>query len=154
MAKTASLIPSERIASSIYVIRGHRVMFDSDLAQLYGVETRELNQAVRRNIERFPCDFMFQVSKEEFANLKSQIVTSSWGGKRKPPSVFTEQGVAMLSSVLKSKRAVQANIQIIRTFPKYGNCSPRTTCCAGKSRPWNSGTTRSLESCLMPSKSS
>jgi len=93
-------------------------MFDSDLAELYGVETKALNQAVKRNMSRFPGDFMFQTSRDEFLNLKSQFVTSSWGGKRKPPFVFTEQGVAMLSSVLKSERAVQVNIQIMRTFTK------------------------------------
>lgn len=91
-------------------------MLDSDLAMLYGVETRALNQAVKRNIERFPQDFMFQLTKEEFGNLKSQIVTSSWGGVRKLPYAFTEQGVAMLSSVLKSKRAIDINVQIMRTF--------------------------------------
>ena len=102
-------------------------MFDRDLAVLYGVETRALNQAVRRNIKRFPKDFMFQLNNQEFeiwksqilalkTNLKSQNVISSWGGIRKPPLVFTEQGVAMLSSVLKSERAIQVNIQIMRTF--------------------------------------
>ena len=101
-------------------------MFDRDLAELYNVETKVLNQAVKRNIDRFPSDFMFQLNMQESnafwrsqivtSNLKSQIVTSSWGGKRKPSFVFTEQGVAMLSSVLKSERAVQVNIQIMRTF--------------------------------------
>lgn len=91
-------------------------MVDSDLATLYGVETRALNQAVKRNIERFPKHFMFQLSNEEYQNLISQNVTSSWGGVRKMPYVFTEQGVAMLSSVLKSKKAIQINIQIMDTF--------------------------------------
>lgn len=104
------------IRNLIYVVRGQKVMLDSDLAMLYGVETRALNQAVKRNIERFPQDFMFQLTKEEFENLKSQIVTSSWGGVRKLPYAFTEQGVAMLSSVLKSKRAININVQIMRTF--------------------------------------
>lgn len=104
------------IRNLIYVVRGQKVMLDSDLAMLYGVETRALNQAVKRNIERFPQDFMFQLTKEEFENLKSQIVTSSWGGVRKLPYAFTEQGVAMLSSVLKSKRAIDINVQIMRTF--------------------------------------
>jgi hypothetical protein len=94
------------------------VLLDSDLAALYGVATKVLNQAVRRNIDRFPEDFMFQISKREFLNLKSQIVTSSWGGKRKLPYVFTEQGVAMLSSVLRSDRAIKVNIMIMRTFVK------------------------------------
>lgn len=104
------------IRSLIYLVRGQKIMLDSDLAMLYGVETRALNQAVKRNIERFPQDFMFQLTKEEFGNLKSQIVTSSWGGVRKLPYAFTEQGVAMLSSVLKSKRAIDINVQIMRTF--------------------------------------
>ena len=94
------------------------MILDRDISELYGAETRILNQAVKRNIERFPDDFMFQVTKEEFKNLKSQIVTSSWGGIRKPPYVFTEQGVAMLSSVLNSKRAIQVNLQIMRVFVK------------------------------------
>ena len=93
-------------------------MLDRDLAALYGVETRVLNQAVKRNIGRFPEDFMFVVSKVEFDNLISQIVTSSWGGTRKIPFAFTEHGVMMLSSVLKSDKAIQTNIQIMRTFTK------------------------------------
>lgn len=91
-------------------------MLDQDLAKLYGVETKVLNQVVKRNIERFPEDFMFQLTEEEFRNLRSQIVTSSWGGRRTPPYAFTEQGVAMLSSVLRSERAVQVNIAIMRVF--------------------------------------
>ena len=104
----------------IYLIRGERVMLDSDLAELYGVETKRLNEQVRRNESRFPADFMFQLTKEEDANLKSQFATSSWehGGKRKQPLVFTENGVAMLSSVLASERAIQVNIAIMRTFTK------------------------------------
>lgn len=107
-----------QIQNIIYEIRGYKVMLDSDLATLYEVETRTLNQAVKRNIDRFPNDFMFQLTKDEFKNLKSQIVTSSWGGARKLPYAFTEQGVAMLSGVLKSKKAIEANIQIMRTFVK------------------------------------
>jgi len=91
-------------------------MLDSDLAGLYGIETKVLLQAVKRNINRFPKDFMFQLTKGEFANLRSQFVTSNWGGRRYPPYTFTEQGVAMLSSVLRSKRAVEVNIAIMRTF--------------------------------------
>ena len=91
-------------------------MLDSDLANLYAVETKVLNQAVNRNIDRFPEDFMFQLNPEEFANLKSQFVTSSWGGIRTAPYAFTEQGVAMLSSVLRSRRAIQVNIEIMRAF--------------------------------------
>ena len=118
MAKqqTTSLIPVERIAAQIYLIRGEKVMLDRDLATLYQVETRRLNEQVKRNRERFPKDFMFQLTKEEFGNLRSQIATSSWGGRRTPPFVFTEQGVAMLSSVLRSKRAAEVNVAIMRTF--------------------------------------
>jgi hypothetical protein len=108
----------ERIASRIMLIRGQKVMLDADLATLYGVETRELNQAVRRNIERFPEDFMFQLTQEEFATLRSQIVTLKGRGRHPKylSLVFTEQGVAMLSSVLRSKRAIYVNIAIMRTF--------------------------------------
>ena len=121
LAKTAAMaepsIVTARIARSIVVLRGQRVLLDSDLAFLYGVETKVLNQAVRRNVARFPSDFMFPLSAEESANLKSQIVTSSaWGGRRKRPHAFTEQGVAMLSSVLRSPRAVAVNIEIVRAF--------------------------------------
>ncbi len=116
--ESVSLVPDERIANKVLLIRGIKVMLDQDLAELYDVETKVLNQAVSRNSDRFPEDFMFRLSKEAFADLRSQIVTSSWGGRRYPPFAFTEQGVAMLSSVLKSKRAVQVNIQIIRTFTK------------------------------------
>jgi hypothetical protein len=112
----SSIIPFERIEKQIFLIRGHRVMLDSDLAKLYKVETKALNRAVKRNLDRFPQDFMFQLNSEELENLKSQIGTSSWGGRRYVPFVFTEQGVAMLSGVLKSKRAVQVNIAIMRTF--------------------------------------
>ena len=107
-----------KIENLIYRVKGLNVMFDSDLADLYDVETRSLNQAVKRNIERFPNDFMFQLNQREFTDLKSQFVISSWGGRRTLPYVFTEQGVAMLSSVLNSKRAIQVNIQIMRTFVK------------------------------------
>ena len=118
MADSRSVVPAERIERSILLIRGHKVMLDSDLAGLYAVETRALVQAVQRNRERFPDDFMFQLTKEEFDNLKSQSVISSsgWGGRRFPPYAFTEQGVAMLSSVLRSQRAVQVNIEIMRAF--------------------------------------
>jgi len=114
----ADIVPIEQIASKIYFIRGLKVMLDRDLAKLYQVETRVLNQAVRRHIKRFPQDFMFQLSKTEFDNLKSQIVTSSWGGVRKMPLAFTEQGLAMLSGILNSDRAIEVNIQIMRTFTK------------------------------------
>jgi hypothetical protein len=114
-----TLVPTELIASKIYLIRGIKMMLDVDLAELYGVETRSLIQAVKRNIERFPSDFMLQLTKEEFDSLRSQIVISKGkGGRRYLPYVFSEQGVAMLSSVLKSKRAVEVNIAIMRVFVK------------------------------------
>ena len=106
------------ILPSVFIVRGTKAMIDSDLAALYEVETKILNQAVKRNIERFPEDFMFQLSKEEYGILKSQNVTSSWGGRRTLPYAFSEQGIAMLSSVLKSQRAVQVNISIMRAFVK------------------------------------
>lgn len=111
-------LTEEKIINKIYVIRGKKVMIDKDLAELYDVETRRLNEQVKRNIKRFPNDFMFQLSHEEFDDLKSQIATSSWGGRRTIPFAFTEQGVAMLSSVLNSDRAIAVNIQIIRVFTK------------------------------------
>ena len=128
-ADSTQLQPLENIENLIHVIRGKQVMLDRDLARLYGVETFRLNEQVKRNIERFPEDVMFQLSKEEFENLRSQIVTSSeeeilksqnvissWGGIRKWPYVFTENGVAMLSSVLRSQQAISINIQIMRAF--------------------------------------
>ncbi len=110
------VIPDELITHKIFVIRDKKVILDSDLAELYDVETRRLNEQVKRNIDRFPGDFMFQLSQEEFENLKSQLATSSWGGRRKLPYAFTEQGVAMLSGVLHSDRAIKVNIQIMRVF--------------------------------------
>ena len=107
---------SGSIEQKILVIRGRRVMLDKDLAELYGVSTKRLNEQVRRNLRRFPEDFMFQLAKEEYENLKSQIATSSWGGARKLSFAFTEQGVAMLSSVLNSERAITVNIAIMRVF--------------------------------------
>ena len=121
LAKSSeSIIPVERIKDVIFVIRGHKVMVDSELARLYGVETRILIQSAKRNIERFPTDFMFQLSEAEAESLRSQIVISKVGrgGRRYAPYVFTEQGIAMLSSVLRSKRAVEVNIAIMRTFVK------------------------------------
>jgi len=108
----------ELIATKILLIRGQRVMLDKDLAHLYEVSVGVLNQAVKRNMKRFPEDFMFQLTKDEFDNLISQFAISSWGGVRKLPYVFTEQGVAMLSSVLNSERAIQVNITIMRAFVK------------------------------------
>lgn len=112
-----SIVPLERIASSIYLIRGEKVMLDQDLATLYDVETGALVRAMKRNMDRFPDDFAFQLTKDEFENLRCQFGTSSqWGGRRYPPYAFTEQGVAMLSSVLRSKQAVLVNVNIMRTF--------------------------------------
>lgn len=113
-------VPSERIISRIFLIRGKKVMLDVDLAELYGVETKSLKRAVKRNIERFPQDFMFELNRSELKILRCHFGTSRWGGIRYKPYVFTEQGVAMLSSVLKSKRAIQVNIQIIRIFTRLG----------------------------------
>jgi len=111
-------ISIEAVATKILVVRGRRVMLDRDLAELYGVTTFNLNKAVKRNKERFPDDFMFMLSREEVKNLIFQIGIPSWGGSRFLPYAFTEQGVAMLSSVLRSRRAVQANIAIMRSFVK------------------------------------
>ncbi|MCX6170410.1 MAG: ORF6N domain-containing protein [Ignavibacteriales bacterium] len=116
MKRKSYLVSVAKISSKILWVRGEKILLDRDLAQLYGVEVKVLNQSVRRNIERFPSDFMLQLSKEEFLNLKSQFVTSSWGGVRKLPLAFTEQGVAMLSSILSGKRAIQVNIAIMRAF--------------------------------------
>ena len=119
MEKTVALA-EEAIISKIYLIRGHKVMIDRDLAELYGVETRVLNQAVRRNERRFPEDFMFQLTAEELNDWKSQIVISNKEkqGLRKPPLAFTEQGVAMLSTVLNSETAIEVNIRVIRIFTR------------------------------------
>jgi hypothetical protein len=119
MASEPSLVPVERIEKAILLIRGKKVMLDADLASLYGVDTRVLVQAVKRNLDRFPADFMFQLSKEEVDFLRSQIVTLKRGrGQHSKylPYAFTEQGVAMLSSVLRSPRAIQVNIEIMRAF--------------------------------------
>ena len=119
MKSPKSPIPIQRIADSIVLVRGRQVLLDSDLAALYGVETRVLVQAVKRNYERFPKDFMLALTTEEFADLKSEGVISAgagWGGRRSLPFAFTEQGVAMLSSVLHSSRAIKVNIEIMRAF--------------------------------------
>ena len=113
-----SLLSEETIVNKIYFIRNQKVMLDADLSELYSIETKRLNEQVKRNISRFPEDFMFQLTELEFQNLKSQFATSSWGGTRKLPYAFTEHGVLMLSSVLKSDKAIQVNIQIMRIFTK------------------------------------
>ena len=112
----AELVPVEHVERVILVLRGHKVILDKDLASLYRVTTGNLNKAVNRNVERFPNDFMLRLTAAEFADLKFQFGTSSWGGTRKLPRAFTEQGVAMLSSVLRSRRAVRVNIEIMRAF--------------------------------------
>ena len=112
-----SIVPTERIEQAILLFRGEKVILDADLAKMYGVETKALTRAVRRNLGRFPGDFMFQLTEGEFADLRRQSGTSSqWGGRRYPPYGFTEQGVAMLSSVLHSERAAGVNVEIMRAF--------------------------------------
>ena len=111
-------IVEEKIVNKIYLIRGIKVMLDFELSELYETETKQLKRQVRRNIERFPDDFMFELTLEEFSDLRSQFGTSSWGGSRYTPMAFTEQGVAMLSSVLNSSTAIKVNIQIIRVFTR------------------------------------
>ena len=113
-----TIIPDEVVITKIHLIRDQKIMLDYDLAELYGVETRALKQAVKRNINRFPADFMFELTKAEHDNLRSQNVISSWGGTRYLPMAFTEHGVLMLSSVLKSDRAIEMSIQIVRIFNK------------------------------------
>jgi ORF6N domain len=110
------IIPDETIIRKIYLLRGEKVMLDRDLAELYDVDTKVLKQAVKRNAKRFPKDFMFTLTQKKFQNLRSQIVASSWGGIRYLPSAFTEQGVAMLSGVINSPRAIEMNIAIMRAF--------------------------------------
>jgi hypothetical protein len=117
MAESASLVTAEQVQVAILVVRGQKVLLDHTLASLYGVDTGALNRAVKRNIARFPDDFMFQLSADEVAALKSQsVISKGRGGIRKPPNAFTEQGVAMLSSVLNSERAVAVNVEIMRVF--------------------------------------
>jgi len=111
-------MPYELVINKIYLVRGQKIMLDKDLAELYGVETKVLKQSVKRNLKRFPADFMFELSKPEFEILRSQIVTSRWGGERYLPMAFTEQDVAVLSSILKSDKAISVNIQIMRFFTK------------------------------------
>jgi hypothetical protein len=113
-----ALVAEQKILNKIYAIRGEKIMLDQDLAAMYNVETKQLKRQVKRNIERFPKDFMFELTPKEFENLRSQIGTSSWGGTRYMPMAFTEQGVAMLSSILNSKTAIEVNIRIIRVFTK------------------------------------
>jgi len=120
MAEESKLISvaDDQIISKIYLIRSQKVMLDKDLAELYGVETKRLKEAVKRNLFRFPEDFMFELTNDEYSNLRSQFATSSWGGSRYAPMAFTEHGVLMLSSVLNSKKAIRVNIQIMRIFTR------------------------------------
>ena len=127
MSAEISLIPDDVVINKIYFIRNQKVMLDRDLAELCSVETKRINEQVKRNLSRFPEDFMFQLSEIEFQNLKSQFATSSWGGIRKLPYVFTEHGVLMLSSVLNSEKAIQTNIQIMRIFTKIRQMLAETT---------------------------
>ena len=116
MPTKTPLIPVERIENSILLIRDQKILLDEHLAEMYGVDTKTLDRAVKRNLDRFPEDFMFQLTEQEFMNLRYQFGTSSWGGRRHPPYAFSEQGVAMLSSVLRSPRAIRVNVEIIRAF--------------------------------------
>ncbi len=118
MNKSEVMLPDEIIMSKIYIIRGRKIMLDKDLAEMYGVETKRLKEAGRRNITRFPDDFMFELTTNEFENLRTQFATSRWGGARYSPMAFTEYGVLMLSSVLNSEKAINVNIQIMRIFSK------------------------------------
>ncbi len=154
MARSKAVIPAERIERTILLIRNQKVMLSTDLAELYGVEPRALVQAVKRNIERFPEDFMFQLNEDEFSDLKSQFVTSSWGGSRRAaPYAFTEQGVAMLSSVLRSKRAVQVNVEISVPSSVFAPCSPQTLSWPASSTPWRRSTICNSRRYSMPSAS-
>ena len=141
LGRSAKLAPVENVERLILLIRGQKVILDADLAELYGVPTKVLVQTVKRNADRFPPDFMFQLAPEEFAHLRSQFVTSSWGGRRYPPFAFTEHGVAMLSNVLRSRRAVQVNIAIMRGLSRR-DAPPAST---GGSDQWG---THSLLCCL------
>ena len=120
MSKTSlvRIVEEEKIMNKIHVIRNHKVMLDFNLAEMYGVETKRLNEQLKRNLKRFPKDFMFTLSEKETQHLRSQNATSSWGGNRRKPNAFTEQGVAMLSSILNSETAIEVNISIIRVFTK------------------------------------
>lgn len=146
--KKLSLIPSEVIERWILLIRGQKMILDKHLAELYGVQTRDINKAVSRNIDRFPKDFMFQLSKNEFKILMFYFGTSSWGGTRKSPRVFTEHGILMLSSVLRSKRAVQTNIVIMRTFVRLRKLL-RTKLFPANLKNWKRNMTNSFRLCSM-----
>ena len=151
-------VPMERITQTILLIRGHKVILDEDLAEMYQVETKALNRAIKRNLDRFPEDFMLQLTADEFANLRyqsgasnlrSQSGTSRWGGRRYSPYAFTEQGVAMLSSVLRSKRAVMVNIEIMRAFVRLRQMLASTPILPASSPHWRRNTTPSSRPCSM-----
>ncbi|MEO7924938.1 MAG: ORF6N domain-containing protein [Chitinophagaceae bacterium] len=130
--KPGKIIPGETIIGKIFVLRGHKIMLDTDLAVLYEVETKILNQAVKRNASRFPADFMFRLNKKEFESLRSQFVTSNRGGSRYMPYAFTEQGVAMLSGVINSTKAIKMNIAIMRAFVEIRRIVMKNTRIANK----------------------
>jgi ORF6N domain len=146
------LVPAERIEHAILRPRGQKVMLDSELAALYEVPVKALNQAVKRNLDRFPEDFMFQLSQEEAASLRSQSVTAKAGrgGRRNEPYAFTEQGVAMLSSVLRSQRAVQVNIEIMRAFVRLRQMLQQTQSSPASWLPWKASTTVNSRWSLRP----
>lgn len=153
MAKSGLTLPDETIERRILLVRGQKVLLDADLAGLYGVTTKALNQAVKRNLSRFPGDFMFRLTREETVELnRSQIVTGSQKHRdpRYPPFAFTEQGVAMLSSALRSERAVQVNIIIMRTFVRMRETSPLIRILPASSRNWRTSTMTNFELSLMP----
>ena len=155
MAESTSIIPAKRIEQCVLLIRGHKVMLDQDLANLYGIDTRTLNQAVSRQQTRFPEDFMFQLSTEEFEVLRSQsVISKGRGGRRIPPYAFTEQGVAMLSSVLNSPNAIQVNVEIMRTFVRLEKCWPPTKIWPASWPRWKGSTTLNSRRYSMPSGNS
>ena len=139
MTADKGLVPIELIQSKIIVVRDEKVMIDRDLAELYSVETKQLKRAVRRNLDRFPADFMFELTREEYNSLRSHFGTSSWGGTRYLPMAFTEQGVAMLSSILNSKRAIEVNIAIMRVFVQLRKITSSQKQLAGNPRRFRHG---------------
>lgn len=150
MNKNESLIPIERIEQKIYVIRNERVMLDSDLADIYGVTTRALNQAVKRNLKRFPEDFMFRLTADELEAMRSQSVTASKRNVRFPPYVFTEHGAIMAANILSSERAVEASVQVVRAFVKLRQMLLlQMRNLQARSRRWKRNTTRISKSFSM-----
>src|ERR1700724_506079 len=142
----AALGKVEDITRAVLELRGRRVLLDAELAVLYGVTTRRLNEQVRRNRKRFPDDFLFELTTEEFANLKSRFATSSWGGRRKRPLAFTEHGAIQAATILNSPRAVEMSVYVVRAFVKCASCSAPTGNWPGASRSSRRGSTRSSPS--------